>query len=224
MRVLVVDDHPLFREGLISLVRAHGVEVVGEASDGREAVALTRKLRPDVVLMDLGMPGASGLEGTRLIKADLPEVKVMILTVSEAEADLFEAIRSGAHGYVVKSAPAVEFFEMLETVGRGEPGLSSGLAMKIVRHLALDEDRASPSVALTPRERDTLRLVADGKTNREIAEELAISEGTVKFHLTNILSKLHLQNRAQVVAYAHRRGLVRDAWEALGRHSSSPRS
>ncbi len=214
MRVLLVDDHPLFREGLVSLLESRGVEVAGQASDGVEALELARRLRPDVVLMDLGMPGSGGLEATRLIKADMPEVKVVILTVSEAEEDLFEAIRSGAHGYLLKSTSAPEFFELLEAVDRGEAPLSRGLALRIVRHLATERERPSGPAELTPREEEILRLVAEGRTNRDVAAELAISETTVKFHMTNILNKLHLQNRAQVVAYAHRHGLAADQGRA----------
>ena len=207
MRVLLADDHALFREGLLSLLGAHGIEVVGEASDGAEALALARELRPDVILMDLTMPGVGGLEATRLVKAELPEIKVVILTVSEADADLFEAIRGGAHGYLVKSTPSSDFFELLEALGRGEAPLSRGLAGKIVRYLAAGGPQGDEA-ALTPREEEVLRLVADGRTNRAIAEELSVTDATVKFHMGNILGKLHLQNRAQVVAFAHRHGLA----------------
>lgn len=208
VRVLLADDHPLFREGMISLLRARGIEVVGQASDGAQAVTLARELKPDVVLMDLGMPGVGGLAATRLIKAELPQIKVVILTVSEAHQDLFEAIRSGAHGYLVKTTEASEFFELLESLERGEAPLSHGLAIKIVRHLALDEAGSSGTVEFTPRELEVLRLVADGRSNREAASALSISETTVKFHMTGILHKLHLHSRAQVVAYAHEHGLT----------------
>ncbi len=207
MRVVLADDHPLFREGLISLLKSRGIEVVGQASDGAEALVLTRELKPDVVLMDLTMPGIGGLEATRLIKAEMPDIKVVMLTVSESDADLFEAIRSGAHGYLVKSTSSTEFFDLLEALDRGEAPLSRGLASKIVRYLATGGEPAAVT-GLTPREEEILRLVAEGKTNREVGSELFISDATVKFHMTNILSKLHLQNRAQVVAFAHRHGLT----------------
>lgn len=208
VRVVLADDHPLFREGLVSLLQARDVEVVGEASDGAEAVELTRRLKPEAILMDLGMPNMGGLEATRLIKAEMPEVKVVILTVSEADADLFEAIRSGAHGYLVKSTSSDEFFDLLEALERGEAPLSRGLAAKIMRYLAQGGRSSSTATGLTPREEEILRLVAEGKTNREVAAALFISDATVKFHMTNILNKLHLENRAQVVAYAHRHGLA----------------
>lgn len=209
MRVVLVDDHPLFREGLASLLHARDVEIVGEASDGAEGVELVRRLRPDAVLMDLTMPGMGGLEATRLIKAEMPEVRVVILTVSEADADLFDAIRGGAHGYLVKSTSSEEFFDLLDALGRGEAPLSRGLAAKIMQYLARG-DRPDDEVVLTPREEEVLRLVAEGRTNREMATALSISEATVKFHMTNVLAKLHLENRAQVVAYAHRHGLADD--------------
>jgi DNA-binding NarL/FixJ family response regulator len=208
MRVLLVDDHPLFREGLVSLLAARDIEVVGEASDGSAAVELCRRLAPDVVLMDLAMPTMGGLDATRLIKAEMPEIKVVILTVSEADDDLFEAVRSGAHGYLVKSTGSDEFFDLLEALERGEAPLSRGLAAKIMRHLAQEGRSPTEEAALTPREMEILKLVAEGKPNREVAAALFISDATVKFHMTNILTKLHLENRAQVVAYAHRHGLA----------------
>lgn len=212
MRVLIADDHALFRDGLRSLLEARGVEVVGEARNGREAVDLARSTHPDIVLMDLTMPVVGGLEATRLISAQLPDVKVVVVTASEDEADLFEAIKSGAQGYLLKNLESGQFFGLLEGVARGEPALTPALARKLLREFARPSthDRADRQPdALTEREREVLELLVQGVTsNRDLAERLVVSENTVKYHLRNILDKLHVQNRAQVVAYALRHGLV----------------
>jgi two-component system nitrate/nitrite response regulator NarL len=209
MRVLVVDDHPLFREGLATLLDVRGIEVVGLATDGAEAVRMARETGPDIVLMDLTMPGMSGLEATRLIADELPQTKVVVLTVSETAEDVLEAVRCGARGYLAKSSPASDFFALLEAVERGDPALSPGLAMKIVQLLAGQRGATtSPEAQLSPREEQVLRLVAQGRTNREVAHALDVSETTVKSHMTNILGRLHLHNRAQAVAYAHEHGLT----------------
>lgn len=214
MRVLLADDHPLFRDGLRSLLEARGIDVVGEAINGRQAVDLSKRLRPDVVLMDLDMPELGGLEATRLISAAQPEVKVVVLTASEDDADLFEAIKSGAQGYLLKNLDSSEFFRMLDGVARGEPALTPGLARKLLGEFARPAPSTQPSApeemqSLTEREREVLGLLVQGITsNRELAERLVVTENTVKYHLRNILDKLHVQNRAQVVAYAVRHGIV----------------
>ncbi len=213
VRVLIADDHPLFRDGLRSLLEVRGIEVAGEAGTGREAVDETQRLQPEVVLMDLDMPELDGLAATRLISAQLPNVKVVILTASEDDANLFEAIKSGAQGYVNKNLASAEFFRLLDGVARGEPALTPGLARKLLGEFA----RPSPAArapdertpALTEREREVLELLVQGvTTNRELAERLVVSENTVKYHLRNILEKLHAENRAQVVAFAVRQGMV----------------
>ncbi|HET7034826.1 MAG TPA: response regulator transcription factor [Thermomicrobiaceae bacterium] len=212
MRILIADDHALFRDGLSSLLESHGEEVVGEARNGREAVELARREQPDVVLMDLTMPEMDGLTATRILSAELPEVKVVVLTASEQEADLFEAIKSGAQGFLPKDLEAEQFFALLDGVTRGEPALTPGLARKLLAEFARPAAprEARPPEALTEREREVLELLVQGVTsNRELAERLFVSENTVKYHLRNILDKLHLQNRAQVIAYALRSGLVR---------------
>lgn len=216
MRVLIADDHPLFRDGLRSLLEARGIDVVGEAKNGREAVQETKRLQPDIVLMDLNMPEMSGLAATRLISAEQSGVKVVVLTASEDDADLFEAIKSGAQGYLFKNLASDEFFRLLEGVANGEPALTPGLARKLLGEFARPPAPAQPAVAgpesLTEREREVLDLLVHGiTTNRELAERLVVSENTVKYHLRNILDKLHLQNRAQVVAYAMRHGMVETA-------------
>ncbi|HEX5506181.1 MAG TPA: response regulator transcription factor [Thermomicrobiales bacterium] len=213
MRVVIADDHGLFRDGLRSLLEARGIEVAGEARTGREAVELARRLRPDVVLMDLAMPELSGLAATRALSAEAPELKVVVVTASEDDADLFEAIKSGAQGYIFKNLDAAQFFALLEGVMRGEPALTPGLARKLLREFARPAPAAGggapPGEALTAREREVLELLVQGVTsNQELAARLVVSENTVKYHLRNILDKLHLQNRAQVIAYAVRHGLV----------------
>ena len=214
LRVLLADDHPLFRDGLKSLLEARGIDVVGEASNGREAVTRAARLRPDVVLMDLNMPEMNGLDATRLISAEHPDIKVVVLTASEDDADLFEAIKSGAQGYLFKNLASDELFRLLEGVARGEPALTPNLARKLLREFARPPGTAARTDvegpgALTEREREVLDLLVQGITsNRELAERLVVSENTVKYHLRNILDKLHVQNRAQVVAYAVRHGMV----------------
>lgn len=212
MKILIADDHALFRDSLRSLLEAHGLEVIGEAKNGREAVELARKLKPDVVLMDLSMPEMDGLAATRLISADQPEVKVVVLTASDEDAKLFEAIKSGAQGYLLKNLESEDFFTLLDGVNRGEPALTPALARKLLQEFA--RPATSPAVhhdpdALTDREREVLELLVNGITsNRRLAKQLGVSENTVKFHVRNILDKLHLHNRAQVVSYAIRHRIV----------------
>jgi DNA-binding NarL/FixJ family response regulator len=209
MRILIADDHALFRDGLRSLLEARGIEVVGEARNGREAIELARRYHPDIVLMDLTMPEVDGLTATRAVSTELPAVRVVILTASDDEADLFEAVKSGAQGYLLKNLEANEFFEALESVMQGEPVLTPHLARRLLQELARGQASREHG-SLTDREREILELLVQGITsNRELAERLFISENTVKYHLKNIMAKLHLDNRAKVVAYALRTGLVK---------------
>ncbi len=215
MRVLIADDHALFRDGVASLLKAWRMEVVGQASDGLEALEQGRKLRPDLILMDIKMPRCNGLEATRLIKAELPDTKIVMVTVSDEEEDLFEAIKSGAQGYVLKNMSGEEFGRVLTEIASGEAPLSRGLAAKILAEFARlsrePADKASEKETLSEREREVLQLVAAGSTNKEIAAKLFITDNTVNYHMKNILAKLHLRNRAQAVAYALQSGLVRVA-------------
>lgn len=214
MRVVIADDHALFRDSLRSLLTARGIEVVGEAGNGREAVTLAKSLRPDVVLMDLSMPEVDGLTATRAISAELPEIKVVVLTASNDDADLFEAIKAGAEGYLLKDLEADRFFALLEGVSRGEPALTPTLARKLLKELAKPQSASKKDDdpdALTEREKEVLELMVEGvTTNRTLAKQLGVSENTVKFHVRNILDKLHLHNRAQVVSYALRHDLLGD--------------
>ena len=213
IRVLLVDDHVLFRKGLASLIDPlEDMEVVGEAGDGREALERARELMPDLILMDIQMPGWDGLKATRLIKEEMPYVKIVMLTISDDDTDLFEAIKSGAEGYLLKNIVPEELFEMLRGVYRGEAPISGLTAARILDEFARLAQKESwvPSSgeSLTPREKEVLQLVSRGATNKEIASRLFIAENTVKNHLRNILAKLHLQNRVQAAAYALREGLI----------------
>jgi DNA-binding NarL/FixJ family response regulator len=212
LRILIADDHTLFRDSLRSLLTSRGFEVVGDAREGGEAVEIARRLQPDIVLMDLSMPGLDGLSATRLISAEMPQVKVVVLTASDDDANLFEAIKSGAQGYLLKNLESRDFFALLEGVGRGEPALTPLLASKLLQEFARPPRPAAESHdpdALTDREREVLELLVRGVTsNRKLAKDLGVSENTVKFHVRNILDKLHLHNRAQVVGFALRHGMV----------------
>lgn len=214
MRLIIADDHTLFRDSLKSLLESKGLDIVGVAGNGKEAVEMTRSLRPDVVLMDLSMPEMDGLAATRLVSADdsLADVKVVILTASTDDADLFEAIRSGAEGYVMKDLEADDFLHLLEGVARGEPALTPLLAKKLLTEFANPKAKKAKEHdpdALTAREMDVLEWMVQGVTsNRELSKKLGVSENTIKFHVRNILDKFHLNNRAQVVSYALRSGIV----------------
>ncbi len=213
MRILLADDHALFRDGVASLLGAWGHEVVGAASDGEEAVALARELRPDLVLMDVRMPGVGGVEATRRLAATLPGMPIVMLTVSEDEADLFAAIKAGARGYLLKNLEAAQLRGMIDGVARGEAAITPATAARILAELNRPDAgaaRADPD-RLTDRELDVLTLVTAGLRNKEIAARLSISENTVKYHLKNILEKLHAESRTEVAALAVREGLVPDA-------------
>jgi DNA-binding NarL/FixJ family response regulator/nitrate/nitrite-specific signal transduction histidine kinase len=209
MRVLLVDDHPLFLDGLHNLLIARGLKVIGAARDGLEAQEKARALRPDVILMDIMMPGCDGLEATRAIKAELPEIKIVMLTTAQDEEDLIEAIRSGASGYLLKSLDADEFFRLLAGLARGEAPMTPTLATRLLDEFSRREaeEKLAPEgeEELTPRQLEILKLVAAGKMYKEIASALRISEPTVKYHMGQILDRLHLESRAQAVAYARRR-------------------
>lgn len=213
LKVLLVDDHALFRSGVAGLLqRRDDFDVVGEARDGEEALTKAVELMPDVILMDIYMPRCNGLEATRRIKEIVPHTKIVILTVSEEDHTLFEAIKSGAHGYLLKNIEPQDLFDMLRGVSQGEAPISRATAAKILDELAR-RGREAPASSqlkdrLTQREREVLTFLTRGATNKEIAASLCISENTVKNHLRNILEKLHLENRVQAAAFALREGLI----------------
>ncbi len=216
MRILLADDHALFRDGVASLLTAWGHQVVGQVADGDAAVAVAATLLPDLVLMDVAMPGGGGLAATRRLAAAAPGVAIVMLTASEDIDDLFAAIKAGARGYLLKNLESAELRSMLLAIERGEAAITPAIAGRILTELARPEPVAAPAPdagrpdpdRLTEREMDVLRLVVAGMRNKEIAADLGISENTAKFHLRNILDKLHAQNRAEVVARAMREGLV----------------
>ncbi len=247
MRILIADDHGLFAEGLQNLLQAGGYEVVGVAYDGLEALRLARQLHPDLILMDVRMPNCNGLEATRLIKANLPEIQIVMLTTSAEEADLFEALKSGASGYLLKNLKPNVLFSYLEGLARGEAPLSRELSARVLEEFVKQSTQlegngqalpasengsefgteshdisASPGdgmglvrsqtgsvqVELTARQIQILEMVVDGFTYKEVGAALHVSENTVKYHMGEILKRLHLKNREQVVAYALRTGLL----------------
>jgi DNA-binding NarL/FixJ family response regulator len=209
MRILIADDHALFRDGLRSLLQSHGHEVVGEARNGKQAIELALQLHPDLVLMDIQMPELDGVSATRELTAQMPDIKVVALTASEQNETLFDAIKAGAQGYLLKNLEAEEFFALLDRASAGEPALTPNLARKLLQEFAKPAARptAEPDGdALTDREREVLELMVDGVTsNRKLANRLGLSENTVKFHVRNILDKLRLHTRAEAVGYAMRR-------------------
>jgi DNA-binding NarL/FixJ family response regulator len=209
-RVLIVDDHPLFRAGLESLLGAWGFEVVGEAEDGAGALAAMEALQPELVFMDINMPEMSGLEATRAIKARWPDVHIVILTVSDDEQDLIEAVKSGAAGYLLKNVGQTELEDLISRLGRGEPVISPTLARRLLSEFAgIEEpDERGDAAELTAREHDVLTEVARGVTSREVGASLGITENTVNFHLKNIFSKLHVRNRSQIVLWAAQHGYL----------------
>ena len=212
MRILVADDHSLFRDGLTSLLKASGFEVAGEAGDGEQAVREALRLKPDIVLMDLNMPVMNGLQALRQIRASAPNIKVIMLTVSDGSEDLVDAIENGAYGYLLKSLDSQSFITSLHGLEEGKAPISGELTSHLLTHIAqqaksLGGPEASKPV-LSEREIEILQLIARGLKNKVIADELKISENTVKYHLKHILQKLNLKNRAEAAAYAVQSGLA----------------
>jgi len=212
IRVLVVDDQELFRRGLIMLLASEeGIEVVGEAGDGLEGTSLAESVAPDVVLLDVRMPKRSGIEACLAIKESVPSAKIIMLTVSDEEADLYEAVKSGASGYLLKDSSIEEVAQAVRVVSDGQSLISPSMAVKLIdefKQMSRPDKGQGPGFRLTERELEVLRLVATGMNNREIAKQLVISENTVKNHVRNILEKLQLHSRMEAVMYAVKEKLL----------------
>jgi DNA-binding NarL/FixJ family response regulator len=212
VRVLVVDDQELFRRGLIMLLGSDSdIDVVGEAADGVTATDLAVKTAPDVILLDVRMPRRTGVEACRAIKEAVPSAKIIMLTVSDEEADLYESVKNGAAGYLLKDSSIEEVAQAIRVVNEGQSLISPSMAVKLIdefKQMSKPEREQGPALRLTERELEVLRLVAKGLNNREVAKELFISENTVKNHVRNILEKLQLHSRMEAVMYAMREKLL----------------
>lgn len=215
VRILLADDHTLFREGLAGLLNAQpDLEVIGQAGDGLEALVMARQLKPDLILMDITMPGADGVEVTARIKAELPASIIVMLTMRDEDDKLFEAIKSGAQGYLLKNIRSRELVTLLRGAVQGDAAITPGMGGRMLeefRRLSqqapqIPEEPASP---LTPREQDVLALVAQGASDQQIAEQLTISINTVKTHMRNILAKLHVNHRQEAARLAQQEGLIK---------------
>jgi NarL family two-component system response regulator LiaR len=209
IRVLIADDHAILRKGIRALLSTEpDIQVVGETGDGLETVAQAQALRPDVILMDLVMPEMDGIEATRRITAEQPGVRILVLTSFAADDKVFPAIKAGALGYILKDSGPAELVQAIHQVYHGQPSLEPSIALKVLQELFHPPQRPRTPEPLSERELEVLRLLAQGKSNREIAEQLVITELTVRTHVSNILGKLHLASRTQAALYALKEGLA----------------
>ena len=208
-RFLVVDDHSLFRDGIVSMLRAAGKVVVGEARDGQSAISEAHRLKPDVILMDIDMPIMDGIDATRKIMQELPDMKIVMLTVSQEDAHLIEALQAGAKGYLLKSLSSDEFLNLLENLEKGLSPIPDVMTSRLVAHVAQTAKTEERTDNLSDREIEILSLIGEGLTNKEMAARLNVSENTVKFHVKNILQELNMNSRSKAAAYAVRHGLTR---------------
>ncbi|MBE5098945.1 MULTISPECIES: response regulator [Priestia] len=208
-RILIVDDHAHAREGIRDILEEYeDFIIVGEGTNGQEAIELTEKLMPDIVLMDIGMPVMDGLEATKQIKLQFPYVKIVVITVSDDITDLFDALKKGAQGYLLKNLQSEVWYDYLRAFALDEVPMSKEIAFQILKEFPQETSITKPDTPLSARELEVLQLVAKGLSNRDISTQLFISEHTVKSHLKNILSKLHLENRVQLTSYAFQNGLM----------------
>lgn len=219
-KVMLVDDHALFIEGLQYLLKTYGINVVGTVTDAGKVLPQARLLKPDIILMDIKMPECSGLDLLKLIKAEMPAIKIVMLTTSDDDEDLFDAVKYGASGYLLKNTSAKELVNMLSELEKGEVPLSPGLAIRLLkefRHIGVSPDKFPQETTeevhkgqLTKRQLEVLEKVAEGMTYKETGAILGLTERTVKYHMGRIIEQLHLEKRAQVIAYAARIGLIED--------------
>lgn len=217
MKVMLADDHPLFLEGLQNLLETHGIEVVGTAANGQQALEKARMLKPDVILMDIEMPVCSGLNAIRPIKKEMPNIRIVMLTSFNDDENLFEAIKRGASGYLLKNLNAKELFAMMDTMQQGEPPLSLGIAARLIDEFARRANEKQTETAqdkamgaLTERQNEVLNLVSQGMTYKEAGAALGLTERTVKYHMEMILDKLHLKNRSQAIGLLRRENAKAD--------------
>jgi NarL family two-component system response regulator LiaR len=209
IRVLIADDHAILRKGIRALLGTEpDIEVVGETADGLETVAQAEALRPDVILMDLVMPRMDGIEATRRIAAEQPGVRILVLTSFAADDKVFPAIKAGALGYILKDSGPAELVQAIHQVHQGQPSLEPSIALKMLQEISHPAQQPPTPDPLSEREMEVLRLLAQGKSNREIADQLVITELTVRTHVSNILGKLHLASRTQAALYALKEGLA----------------
>ena len=209
IRILIADDHQLVRQGLMALLSVKpGIEVIGQAADGGEAVELAQSLEPDIILLDLLMPNKDGIEATREIKAEDPDARILIITSFAEDENVYRAIKAGALGYLLKDSSPQELMQAIHDVCEGRLSLHPNIAIKLIDEINRPVEGQPTEDPLTEREVEVLKLVAKGRSNQEIAEELVVSERTVGAHVSNILSKLHLANRTQAALFALRTGLT----------------
>ena len=209
VRILIVDDHSLFRDGVASMLRAAGMVVVGEARNGADAIGEAHRLKPDVILMDIDMPVMNGIDATRKIMQELPDMKVVMLTVSQEDTHLIEALRAGAKGYLLKSLGSNEFLNLLNNLEKGLPSIPDVMTARLVAHISKTAGITEPrNDNLSERETEILALLGLGLTNKLIADRVGVSENTVKYHVKNILQKLQINSRAKAATYAVRHGIT----------------
>ena len=210
LKVLIADDHKLFRQGLISLMKTREdmVEIVGEAQTGKESIEMAKQLKPDLILLDIYMPDGGGLKAAREIRESMPEIAIVMLTSSELDEHLHEAVRIGVQGYLLKDLDADELFSLLSGIEKGEAAMTRSMAARLLKNVAKASSNSIEKDSLTEREIDVLRNVARGESNQEIADNLQITVNTVKTHIKNILAKLQVDNRTQAATYAIRTGII----------------